>query len=490
MNKDKIKAIKIEQKQFIRVINDSNKEDSNITFGFILGAGASVTSGIPVANHFTKKWFPIIEEDLSKDIFKVWKQKTGILMQHHLSEFYTEIFEQRFKACKEVGERELQYFMDEATPGVGYSFFAQLLDQTKNKFVITTNFDTMTEDALFEFTKSKPLILVHELVSDYIDPTNMQRPTIIKIHRDFRYSPKNTRTETTNLADKWKKSLDIVLQNNAIIVIGYGGHDKSLMTYLQNIDSNERKSIYWCYREEDEIPKRAKELLTEKDFIVKIKGFDDLMITIGEKLQLDNFVDMNRIEDSRIVKNARSKAEKFAYRYRELFLSDELSTERKDILRKNLPSWFEYVEKAKNTSDIKKAESIYEDGMRKHPNNKLLMQYYIDFLDKRKLDIKKAKEFAEKLKSLPSDDLYTFGEDGYNSYSRYSVLDAKERVAVYLKDFGNQFFSTKNITIAKTLNITPETLSRCLKYFRDKGIIGNDMIDSKKLKDYLEAIKK
>ncbi len=55
--------------------------------------------------------------------------------------------------------------------------------------------------------------------------------------------------------------------------------------------------------------------------------------------------------------------------------------------------------------------------------------------------------------------------------SRHLVLDAKQRVAQYICDYTDGFFSTKNIEIAEILNITPETLSRLLKVFKDENLI-------------------
>lgn len=58
-----------------------------------------------------------------------------------------------------------------------------------------------------------------------------------------------------------------------------------------------------------------------------------------------------------------------------------------------------------------------------------------------------------------------------NLVSMHIVLDSKERVAKYIYDNTNDFFSTKNIIIAEILNISPETLSRILRTFKDDGII-------------------
>ena len=51
------------------------------------------------------------------------------------------------------------------------------------------------------------------------------------------------------------------------------------------------------------------------------------------------------------------------------------------------------------------------------------------------------------------------------------VLDAKERVAKFVYDNPDDFFVKKNIEIAEILNITPETLSRILKSFKQDGLI-------------------
>ena len=51
------------------------------------------------------------------------------------------------------------------------------------------------------------------------------------------------------------------------------------------------------------------------------------------------------------------------------------------------------------------------------------------------------------------------------------VLDAKERIAKYICETKKDFFKQKNIEIAEILNITPETLSRILKSFKQNGLI-------------------
>jgi len=58
-----------------------------------------------------------------------------------------------------------------------------------------------------------------------------------------------------------------------------------------------------------------------------------------------------------------------------------------------------------------------------------------------------------------------------NIISTNLVLDSKERVAKYIHNHADIFFETKNIEIAEILGVSPETLSRILKFFKDHDII-------------------
>ncbi len=58
-----------------------------------------------------------------------------------------------------------------------------------------------------------------------------------------------------------------------------------------------------------------------------------------------------------------------------------------------------------------------------------------------------------------------------NIISTNLVLDSKERVAKYIHNHAEHFFETKNIEIAEILGVSPETLSRILKFFKDHDII-------------------
>lgn len=73
-----------------------------------------------------------------------------------------------------------------------------------------------------------------------------------------------------------------------------------------------------------------------------------------------------------------------------------------------------------------------------------------------------------------------------NIISTNLVLDSKERVAKYLYTHADNFFETKNIMIAEILGVSPETLSRILKFFKDHDIINlkAKKIDKERLEEF------
>jgi len=382
-------------------IKDANENGSSVRYGFILGAGASVASGIPSGYKLARKWYEEIKDSIGDEALKEWTDTIDGFNIENIAASYTKIFKKRFEVDYHLGYQELQRYMDNAKPSIGYSFLSQVLDKTANKFVITTNFDTMTEDALFELGNAKPLVLGHEVLSKFINAVTPTRPTIIKIHRDFLFDPYNTDEEIEELDKQWQESLEPVLAENAMVVLGYGGNDESLMNYLKDIET--RKPIYWCYRKEDELSERIKELLTEKDFVIQITSFDKFMLLLSDRLGFEALVDQGNIEKSMIVENAIENATLYAKQLEKL-AKEELNSNEQKAIKKLLPSWWDYELAIKNEIDIDKKDSLYQEGLEAHPKSYELMINYAIFLQDMRKEYDKAKEYyLESLKVAPND---------------------------------------------------------------------------------------
>lgn len=369
---------KVTQAQLIQAVSDANEKGSCVKFGFILGAGASVKSNIPAGGFFAEKWFGEIADSLGEnETLTEWTNSIEGFDEKNLAASYTKLFDKRFEIDYALGYQELQRYMDKAKPSIGYSFLAQVLAETENKFVITTNFDTMSEDALFDLKDAKPLVLGHEVLSSFVNAASPTRPTIIKIHRDFLFDPYNSEDKIQKMDGRWEKALNPVLRENAMIVIGYGGNDESLMGYLKAID--DRKPIYWCYRNEDELSDRILDLLTETDFLIKIESFDKFMLLLSDKLNSPRLIDQENIENSQIVKNAMARAKSYALQLEEL-AKGELGKNEQEAIKKLLPSWWDYQLAVKQETDSDKKDGIYREGLKAYPKSYELMINYATFL--------------------------------------------------------------------------------------------------------------
>lgn len=182
----------------------------------------------------------VIQYDFSK-IEKEWKKNNKAYLS---SEYYFDLYTLRFYPQYNNGYRYLEKLMESAEPSLGYRILAKLItDKNKNNLVITTNFDSLTEDALFLYTDKKPLVVNHELLANYIDDPSINRPIIAKIHRGLFFNPLNSRDDTNKLSKEWQEALSSVFQIFTPIVIRYGGGDHSLMDFLCD-ESVKMRKIY------------------------------------------------------------------------------------------------------------------------------------------------------------------------------------------------------------------------------------------------------
>jgi tetratricopeptide (TPR) repeat protein len=274
--------------------------DGGDRFCFILGAGASVSSGIKSGKEMAKIWLeelceiePYMTEkwmsskkDISYSINSKGIPCINSIDDVNLGKYYTELYGMRFRVHPHDGYKWLQDEMEDASPGLGYYHLAHILaaERSPINLAITTNFDTLIEDAIFMYTDKKPLVISHEYLASYMEHW-VNRPIIAKIHRDLFNHPMSTEKETEQLATEWIKPLKAALSICATIVIGYDGNDGSLMNLLETIVNNKdmTKPIYWCYRrnKKPENEKIINLLIKNGGFLVPIDDFDTAMYLFG-----------------------------------------------------------------------------------------------------------------------------------------------------------------------------------------------------------------
>ena len=322
----------ISSKKLAQIIKDSNK---GIRFCFILGSGASVESGIPSGNTLEMDWMREITadpdwlEDLKhtaselhdkgeiqhsfEEIKTAWdkvKDTGGILS----SEYYFDLFKLRFYPMMKNGYRFLEELMEGKEPSIGYHSLARFLTGGYGNLVITTNFDSLVEDSLFLYTDKRPLVIGHEALAGYID-ADVQRPIVAKVHRGLGYGPLNSPEDTDRIHTEWQNCLKLAFSTYTPIVIGYAGGDRSLMTFMEDSDIEMRNGIFWCYLEQYGMPdERILNLVKEKKgCLVKTKGFDDVMLTIGGKLFKDDITPSGT--QSRLEQQYKKRVQRYTEQY-------------------------------------------------------------------------------------------------------------------------------------------------------------------------------
>ncbi|MXX11970.1 MAG: hypothetical protein F4Z86_00710, partial [Gemmatimonadetes bacterium] len=365
---DKSTPREIKLKPFLRYFG----EQRNRKFCFILGAGASKSSGIPTGAELASQWLNEIKEDLDKDHFESWLKEEGINKNDPAS-FYHQIFAKRFEIDHQAGYDFFEEIMEKAEPSCGYSFLAEILAQGKHNIVITTNFDSLTEDALFIYTAKKPLVIGHSNLAGFIN-IQLQRPQVIKVHHDLFFSPQNTEDETGHIDEQLERGLQDIFQSYIPIVIGYGGNDGGFMDVLERVLDPD-KGIYWCFTGTEHPKGKIEKLVVDKQgCFMPITDFDELMVLLGGKIEIG-------LLDEKIEQIAKERVKKYRDQVQGVYNkskegSDLLPDALDEIIKPEKPeepNWWIYELRVERETDPEKIESIYKEGLEKCPDSHELM---------------------------------------------------------------------------------------------------------------------
>lgn len=255
---------------------------------FVLGAGASKASGIRTGEEMMREWRQYLW-DKGSDYIQDCARELGLEEKNYLHIFnkdyslanddYFTLFDLRFAGEPNVAYAYLEKEMEGKYPSYGYFPLAMLLSNTENRLVITTNFDTLLEDALYTYTFKHPLVVGHESLASYIG-SDARHPVIAKIHRDLLFRPFNRKEDMDKLKDEWEQPLRNALSRYIPIVIGYAGGDHTFMSLLQKIELN---GIYWCHLGDMPQESICDTVARHNGYMVKILGFDEIMFRLGDR---------------------------------------------------------------------------------------------------------------------------------------------------------------------------------------------------------------
>ncbi len=261
-----------------------------------LGAGASISSGIPSAERCIWEWKknifltnnPGLEKQFSeislssvKQKIQDWIDRRGGYPVRGSPEEYGFYIE---KCYPLVDDRRL-YFQEKvknARPYTGYKLVCLLTEKSIVKSVWTTNFDNLYPRTASQFSltvKEVGIDCQHRIDGQYRKDEVLH----VAMHGDYRYDQlKNTTPELQKEEEKLQNSLIKHVVDTPFIVVGYSGRDNSLMNSFEKAYSQPGSgTLYWCGYNED-VPNNVGKLIAlarqhnRKSFYIPTLGFDDL----------------------------------------------------------------------------------------------------------------------------------------------------------------------------------------------------------------------
>lgn len=277
---------------------------------FLLGAGASYSSGIPLAGEMVEKiarWGYCKENNLSTEDPRIrrsdwypWLERQDWYRKELGS---ADNFPFAVENILQPSESRRQFFEGilntEVPPGQGYEYMVRFMERKLIHTILTTNFDSVLLN-LCRANRRLHYIDDIQTLSDYsIISTSPLRPQLIYLHGSVQhYTDKNTLAEVNEeLNADLVSRLIPLLRDHPLIVIGYRGAESSVMRHLlidNALDADYYPhGIYWYLRnysdgDSDNLPPLVKAFAGEikTNFqLVSIDGFDEVMQTLWQHVR-------------------------------------------------------------------------------------------------------------------------------------------------------------------------------------------------------------
>gem|GEM_PF-6433047 len=225
---------------------------NDASFVWVIGAGCSVSSGIPDTNGLIRLWGEQLQylETGQKENYKQWLRETfRSSLNDSPDKTYKLIFRRLFRTPQDQ-QRELDRLMNEAKIGFGYATLAQIIGSPiwgkYSGSVITTNFDDLLIDALYLYSNTRPQILSQNVVTRRT-MLSYNNPRIFRItgssHDD---SYDNSRFTRSQVPPDIARLMGSEFMKSGVIFIGCSGNDEVLSDFLDSLPSDAAPyGVYW-----------------------------------------------------------------------------------------------------------------------------------------------------------------------------------------------------------------------------------------------------
>ena len=224
-------------------------------YALLVGAGASFSSGIPVAwdvlLDLCRKAAAADGEDIGDESPDKWWERT-----RDQEPTYSRVLERLAKTAAlrqallegyfEVSDADREAGIKQ--PTAAHEGIARLVALGAVKVIITLNFDRLIEQAL-RAAGIEPTVITHPSEIDGMRPLHQLDCVVIHLHGDYKNpdSMLNTEDELGNYAPSTKRLLKRILEDYGLLIAGWSAkHDNGLREAIQDWHTNiARYPLVW-----------------------------------------------------------------------------------------------------------------------------------------------------------------------------------------------------------------------------------------------------
>lgn len=287
----------LEYDAFIRSI----KRNTDNTHAFLLGAGASISSGIQSASDCIWEWkrdifttknptlaglFNNFKTDSVRESIQQWLDNESIYPKLNSPEEYS-FYANKAYPIADDRRKYFQSLSERKDPYIGYRLLMLLSEAEIVKSIWTTNFDGLVVKAAYQMNLT-PIEITLDSVDRIYRNESRNELLSISLHGDYKYGDlKNTERELDNQNEVFVETLKRYFKDKNLIVIGYSGRDLSLINALKDVFKEKGSGrLYWCGFG-DSPSNNVEELInTARDnnreaYYISTDGFDKTLIHLS-----------------------------------------------------------------------------------------------------------------------------------------------------------------------------------------------------------------
>jgi len=304
----------LQMDEFLR----SLKQNIDTPHSILLGAGASVESGIQSAIDCIWEWKKEIflsqnpgmigtynnhKQDNVRRAIQQWIDSQNSFPAENSAEEYS-FFVEKAYPIPDDRRKYFQGLIAGCEPSLGYHLIAMLAQRNIIKSVWTTNFDGLMIKCAHQYTPLIPIEITAQ-TSDRIYRDDVAGELrCIALHGDYKYGDlKNTEQELDLQDGELVNALRHELTNRDLIVFGYSGRDRSLMQALTQVYSERGiGKLFWCGYGQD-VPVSVRQLLEHANehgrnaFYIPTAGFDAAMYAIARHCMSDDNIFISKVDE-------------------------------------------------------------------------------------------------------------------------------------------------------------------------------------------------